>query len=102
MNDISVFVGTPMFGGQCTAGFASSLLNLQKYIPFAHSFISNESLITRARNMLAHSFLKSEATHLLFIDADVAFDAEDVAQMIKDCWDCVVVGGLYPKKMIDW
>lgn len=93
-------ISTPMYGGNCTAGFASSMLVLSRLIPFEHQFISNESLITRARNMCVHTFLKSECTHLLFVDADVAFDASDVVKMVEQ--NLPLIGGLYPKKFIDW
>ena len=35
-----------------------------------------ESLIPRARNAAAAHFLDSDCSHLLFIDADIEFDAE--------------------------
>jgi hypothetical protein len=60
----------------------------------------NESLITRARNALAHQFLKSDATHLFFIDADIKFEAVDVPAMIDADKD--VICGIYPKKEINW
>jgi hypothetical protein len=93
-------VATPMYGGNCTAGYASSLLNLSKLIKFEHNFIANESLVTRARNMLTHAFLESDCTHMLFIDADVAFDAHGVVKMLES--DKNLIGGLYAKKHIDW
>lgn len=89
-----------MYGGQCTIGYTSSVLNLAKCMQFEHMFISNESNIVRARNMLAHAFLKSSCTHLLFIDADVGFSADGIDELIKANKD--IVGGLYPKKNINW
>ncbi len=100
MSAAKVYIATPMYGGNCTAGYASSMLNLSRVLPFEHNFVTNESLVTRARNMLAHSFLKSECTHLLFIDADVAFDASGVVKMIESGKD--LIGGLYAKKYINW
>jgi glycosyltransferase involved in cell wall biosynthesis len=61
----------------------------------------NESLITRARNTCADEFLNStDATHLLFIDADIGFNPEDIPKMIDR--DVDIVCGLYPKKEINW
>jgi hypothetical protein len=97
---MKVYLATPMYGGQCTAGYTSSVINLLKRVPAQHMFITNESLITRARNMLAHLFLASDCDRLLFVDADVAFDAEDVVRMLASDKD--VIGGLYAKKAIDW
>jgi hypothetical protein len=95
-----VHIATPMYGGNCTAGYASSMLNLARLMPYDHNFVTNESLVTRARNMLAHSFLQSDCTHLLFIDADVAFDAEGVVRMVEE--NVPLIGGLYAKKYINW
>lgn len=96
----NLYVATPMYAGQCTAGYTSSLLNLSSIMSFQHMFITNESLITRARNMLADTFLKSGCDYMLFVDADVAFDAQGIQKMIES--DCDVIGGLYAKKIIDW
>jgi hypothetical protein len=64
------------------------------------SFMFNESLITRARNALAHQFLKTDCTHLFFIDADIRFHAPDVIKMIEADKD--IICGIYPKKEINW
>jgi hypothetical protein len=62
------------------------------------SFLFNESLITRGRNYLAHEFLESDATHLMFIDADIDFDPKDVIALLA--MNKPVIGGPYPKKCI--
>jgi hypothetical protein len=93
-------IATPMYGGNCTAGYASSMLNLSRLMPYEHNFVTNESLVTRARNMLAHNFLSTDCTHLLFIDADVAFDPHGVVKMVES--DLPLIGGLYAKKYINW
>lgn len=89
-----------MYGGNCTAGYASSMLNLASVLPYEHNFVTNESLVTRARNMLTHNFLSTNCTHLLFIDADVAFDPHGVVKMLES--DLSLIGGLYAKKCINW
>jgi hypothetical protein len=97
---MKLHIATPMYGGNCTAGYTSSLLNLAALVPFEHNFVTNESLVTRARNMLTHAFLASDCTHMLFIDADVAFDAHGVVKMMESDKD--VIGGLYAKKHVNW
>lgn len=68
---------------------------------FSFQTIVNESLVTRARNTLvAHFLANTAATHLMFIDADIRFNPEDVLKLISHDKD--VVGGAYPKKTIDW
>lgn len=101
----SVYVATPMYGGQCTGFYTQSLMLLQKIfntsgVDVSFSFMFNESLITRARNGLAHGFLKSKATHLLFIDADIRFVPEQVLPMLAADKD--IICGIYPKKEINW
>lgn len=100
-----VFIATPMYGGQCFGYFAQSLMTLQNLlrdnkIDVAMSFLFNESLIQRARNALAHGFLKSDFTHLMFIDADIRFDPKDVLPMLLA--DKPIICGIYPKKEINW
>jgi hypothetical protein len=65
-----------------------------------YSYMMNESLITRARNGMAYDFMQSDATHLMFIDADITFDPKDIVRMIDADKD--IICGLYPKKEINW
>jgi len=104
----SLFIATPMYGGQCYGGYCKSIADLMvlctKYqIEAKLFFMFNESLITRARNYLADEFLRSEFTHMLFIDSDITFNAQDVLLMLsfsKDDKD--ILCGPYPKKAISW
>jgi hypothetical protein len=101
----SIFIATPMFGGQANYMYMISLINLltklgQAGIPSMFEIAANESLITKARNILVEGFLKSNATHMLFIDGDLGFDADDVVRMIKADKD--LIGGQYAKKKINW
>ena len=100
-----LFVSTPMYGGQCTGFYAQSLIQLNNLIKNSGndcimSFMFNESLITRARNALAHNFLKTDCTHLMFIDADIRFNPADIPPMIEADKD--IICGVYPKKEINW
>lgn len=94
-----------MYGGQCFGTYTQSILNLQSVAqannwPTTISFMFNESLITRARNALTHNFLKTDCTHLFFIDSDIRFDANQIPPMIK--FDLPIMCGIYPKKEINW
>jgi hypothetical protein len=104
-NKVKIFVATPMYGGMCAGYYTQSALQLapvlnQHNIDVTYSFMFNESLITRARNALTKAFLRSDCTHLMFIDADIRFDAKDIVRMIEA--DVDVIGGIYPKKEINW
>lgn len=95
-----------MYNSQCTAGYTASMVELFKKfrdyedLDIEFMYGVNEALITYARNMCANIFLKSDATHLLFIDADIQFNADQVIKMILTKNDFVC--GIYPKKKIDW
>ena len=101
-----IFIGTPCYGGMITADYFKSVLQLTalaatKKIELQFGTIGNESLITRARNTLVQLFMdESQYTHLLFIDADIAFNPESVFRMLD--LDEDVVTGVYPRKTIDW
>jgi hypothetical protein len=100
-----VFIATPMYGGMCTGHYCSSLVMAlfalsQRGIQASYQFLYNESLISRARNTLTSFFLDSEATHLMFIDADINFRPEDLIRMIDA--DLDILCGVYPKKGINW
>jgi len=100
-----VFVATPMYGGMAHGLYIKSSLDLQttmnKYgIDCKFSFLFNESLITRARNYLVDEFLRSDYTHLLFIDSDIHYNPQDVIALLALNKD--VIGGPYPKKSINW
>jgi len=59
----------------------------------------NESLVTRARNnLMAKMMSNREATHFMFIDADIRFQPESILQMMA--YEKDVIGGLYPKKAL--
>lgn len=100
-----LFIGTPMYGGQCLGMYMKSCLDLQAIcmqyqVEVKFSFLFNESLIQRARNYVTDEFLRSDCTHLMFIDADVGFNAIDVLAMLA--MDMEIIGAPYPKKSINW
>lgn len=101
----SLMIATPMYGGMCTGHYVQGLLlTMSKMreigVDVAWCQITNESLITRARNDLARVFLESTHDYLMFIDADIGFDGEAIAQLMLA--DDDVVCGIYPKKEVDW
>jgi hypothetical protein len=105
-----LFIAAPMYGGQCAGMFARSIADLSalctRYgIQTRFYFLFNESLITRARNYCADEFMRSGDTHLMFIDSDIGFDANDVIAMLaiqSEDSEYDVLAGPYPKKCISW
>jgi hypothetical protein len=101
----NVFVATPMYGGLCNGSYTVGLLSavgvFSRYgVGMQYAHMMNESLITRARNLLTKDFLASECTHLMFIDADIGFNPADIIPMIHAEKD--IICGIYPKKEINW
>ena len=86
--NLHLVIGTPMYGGMCTSEYTQSLLNLSESanksdVKLTTIFLGNESLIQRGRNTVAHHFMElPDATHLLFIDADIKFRTQDIVKMI--------------------
>lgn len=105
-----LMVATPMYGGQCAGLFARSFIELTRLlthmqIPWDPHYLFNESLITRARNYCADEFMRSDCTHLLFIDSDIGFNPHDVIAMLaiqNDENPFDIIGAPYPKKTIAW
>jgi hypothetical protein len=102
----SIFLATPAYGGQANILFFKSLLDLQPACEKAGvglhiELTGGDALITRARSRMATQFLEeTDHTHLLFVDADIAFRPEHVFRLIEADKD--VVGGVYPLKLVDW
>src|SRR3984893_7337017 len=104
---IHLVVATPCFGGQVSSIYAASLFHLQRAVrslpnlDLTVTMRDGDALITRARANLVTLFLDNpSATHLLFVDADIGFQPDQVFRLIESGAD--VVAGVYPIKRINW
>ena len=104
---VNLVVATPCFGGQVSVVYTASLLKLQARVRSYRGlslkvlFKDGDALITRARASLISQFLDDPAaTHLLFIDADIGFEPEQVLRLIECGAD--MCAAIYPIKRIDW
>lgn len=110
LRERKLFLATPMYGGQCAGMFCRSVMDLaarcaQYGIQLQVYYLFNESLITRARNYCCDEFLRSDCTHMMFIDSDIGFNPDDVLVLLSlmgDDSDYDVMAGPYPKKCISW
>ena len=104
-NTPMLLIGTPAYSGQVTVSYLRSVVSCIAFLE--HEGIktgmltpSQESLIPRARNLVANEFLRlTEYTHLLFIDADIGFSPELPLKYLEADKD--VVCGIYPVKYLD-
>jgi hypothetical protein len=99
----NIFFATPCYAGLITDQyFLSTFRATQQLIKLGIDFrittIRNESLVTRARNILVAMFLESPCTHLFFIDADIEFEPDSVIRMLG--LDREIIAGAYPKKTL--
>ncbi len=103
---VTILLATPCYGGLVHQGYMQSVLMLQRIcdkigwnlIVKTHG---NESLIPRGRNLyVAMTLGFAQITHLLYIDADITFNAEAIIRMVQEDRD--VTAGIYPKKGINW
>ena len=101
-----VFIATPCFGGLVSSHYMLSVVGLMHHAAqvgydAALALLGHDALITRGRNTLVAQFLATpQATHMLFIDADIKFDPQQVTAMLQFNQD--LVAGIYPLKVINW
>jgi hypothetical protein len=99
-----VHICMPCYGGQLTESTFMSYIKWantarQLGLDWTVETMTNESLISRARNTLTAKFLNTEgSTHLMFIDADIGWEPWHLLALLNHDKD--VVGGLYPMKTL--
>jgi hypothetical protein len=99
-----VHICMPCYGGMLTESTFMSYIKWsntcrQLGIDWTMETMTNESLISRARNTLTAKFLNNkDSTHLMFIDADIGWEPWHLLVMLNRNVD--VIGGLYPMKSL--
>ena len=95
-----LMIGLPAYDHKVGVKMAISLMQLgQKLMEHGIDVQVNSlcgcSVVSRARNIIAHQFMKSDCDNLMFIDADMTFDAESVIRLM--CWnqEKAIVAGAY-------
>ena len=87
LQTVRLMVCTPMHGGMCAGTYTNMTIELGRWasvhnIHVQFEFIFNESIVSRARCDLAHKFLQSDCTHMVFVDADISLDPLDLMRMV--------------------
>jgi len=102
LNNLNIMVGTPVHGN-VDLNYTISLLDLQQQtilrkIPLSVNFVKS-SLVTQGRQMIVSKFLKSNCSHLLFIDSDISFNFRMFEKMLLADKDIILTP--YPLKNFD-
>jgi hypothetical protein len=99
-----VHICMPCYGGMLTESTFMSYIKWantcrQLGIDWTMETMTNESLISRARNTLVAKFLNNpDSTHLMFVDADIGWEPWHLLVLLNRQVD--VIGGLYPMKTL--
>jgi hypothetical protein len=99
-----ICVATPAYGEMAYMPYAQSLLRLQQALlrrddQMLHVTVSFSEM-SEARNfLLTHWFDKTDASHILFVDTDIAFEPALVLEMLA--LQKPVVGVVYPLRHLN-
>lgn len=113
---LNILIGTPAYGCVVHIDYLNSILGCHAIgLPITVLTLGNESLITRARNTVISYFhhhnqqcakdakvgqnAAQPFTHLLFLDADIKIDAQDIVRLINH--GKPVIGAPVPLKGFD-
>lgn len=90
-DDTKILVGTPAYNGQMQVEYVRSLLGMTGAgLHYALYAVTNDSLVARARNtILAQFHERTDFTHLLFLDADVGIQGQDVRRLLDHGKDVI-------------
>jgi hypothetical protein len=108
MDNHRLFLASPQYNGQCCTIFARSAVDLATLCAYyrlpLETYWIGCSAVHRGRNYCADEFLRSQSDHLLFIDADIGFNAHDAIELL--IWQIEkpeyrIIGAPYRLKTLD-
>ena len=104
MAPVKIFVATPAHGETFFSPCVQSLYKLAVELERAKwsSSLATVSYadVAQARNvLLTYWFDRTDASHILYVDADMGFEPQLIFDMVD--FDKAVVGAIYPKRQID-
>lgn len=101
-----LFIAIPAYDGKVSIKLAYTLAQLMPMalrvgVSVKLGHVSGCSIISMARNMLVEQFLKSDCTDLLFIDADVIAEPDQILRLMAQSGDKDITAGAYPRRQRD-
>jgi len=102
---ISITVYTPSLTGQFAYSYIGTVIALQRAcimngVGFSWGTVVGSSILPTARNRCVDRFLRSNATHLFFLDSDVGVSAEDILTLAA--LDVEFSAIPYSKRVVDY
>ena len=101
---MKILIAIPAYGGHVcektlTGVYETTRDLVRRNISVELITVVNDSLIPQARSNLANFFYhNTDATHLLWVDADIGFHGEDVQKLME--LDTDFAAATYPKKVL--
>lgn len=94
-----LFIGLPAYDFKISVKMAISLAEFcvkaqQHGVQIQMTNVSGCSVVSRARNIIADQLLESDCTHLLFVDSDTNFNADDVFRLLAFADKKDIVAGI--------
>lgn len=106
MKPPKIVIGMPIGSGSLPWATAFSLLKTMDAcraadIPCRMEVVAGCSVVTWARSAIADGFLKSDFTHLFWIDSDLVWEPRDFARIVGLGAVHDVIGATYPFKKLN-
>ncbi|MBX9777184.1 MAG: hypothetical protein K2Y71_22645 [Xanthobacteraceae bacterium] len=99
-----ILLATPAYGDMFYTPYVSSVIRLQRLLArdkheLIFAAISYADIVESRNFLLTHWYDKTDASHMLFVDADMGYDARLIADMIM--LKKPLVGVVAPKRQVD-
>ena len=96
-----VFIASPVYDGRVDAKFSLAILETfavlsSNSIQTQMYFDAGGTLLVSSRNRIMDAFLRSDCTHILCVDSDLAWRGADVIRALQA--DVDFVAGVYPSR----
>ncbi|QOZ52236.1 hypothetical protein XH90_13285 [Bradyrhizobium sp. CCBAU 53338] len=104
MPPTQLFIAVPAYGESFYTPCVQTLFKLgieleRRHIRSILAAVSYADVAEGRNALLTHWFDKTDASHLLFVDADMGFEPQLIFDMLE--FDKPIVGAIYPKRQID-